>query len=136
MYERSPHVYMNGNFSFASRGPGVQIPSAPPRGYRQNCRCRADRTASVTVCSMPAGSDRGCLVPCDGVCRGPEPVSVFWRVLGRGCPAGWAWSVVAVGAAGLSAVWEVVAQAGAPPACPLGEAGLAGGGCCPPRGGV
>ncbi len=34
---------------------GVRLPPSAPRGYRQNCRCHTDRTASVTVAYCACG---------------------------------------------------------------------------------
>ena len=81
---------------------------------------------------VPAGSDIGSGRRAGLVAGRGSRVAAFWRVCSVAAP-GW---VVLVsgggGCCGLSAVGEVVAQAGAAPSCPVGDAGLAGGGECPP----
>src|ERR1039458_616048 len=67
----------------ACKRSGVRIPIAPLVGYRQNCRCCADRTAVVSMaawCDIPVPSGGGDLIL---VWRGPGGAGVLAGLLAR-----------------------------------------------------
>ena len=80
---------------------------------------------------MAPGSDIG-LAAVRGLPRVRRRLRRCWRAWGVAGPAGLKVIEVAEGCLCLSAVGEVVAQAGPAPSCPLGDAGLAAGGEGPP----
>ena len=113
------------------RSAGFKSPS-DTQGYRQNCRCHTDRTVAVTcflvwrraltpalVAVRPGREWRRACCGCCGLAWGVADLPGCWYRGGGGCLC-------------VSAVGEVVAQAGPAPPCPAGDAGLVAGGEGPP----
>ena len=115
---------------------GGDSPRPPEAGYRQHCRCRTDRTASVTVSYCACGSDIGSGCGAGWFYRARAGSLQRSGGLGRGCCRAGGDGRGGGGCCGLSAVWEVVAQAGAASPCPAGDAGLVAGGEGPPGAGL